>query len=278
MKPAQHLQRLSVAPSRYLCSRRRQLCVSEDPRRRRTFESAAEKERMEEAREAGSQRDQWKRFVSFAQMFEKVDLFVGTLHLLTVCWCLCVSRSGRGSLSALVRLLRQFVLRPSLLDAHLQAGVEGGAGVHTPPPEREPRPGAVPALPVCRRAELPDAAGARRRQALVAGIAVFLVVAPRGGGQVQVRAALSLVPPPVPSHVFSVLDLVLLLVAVAGGKDETSRVSQKLRRGRDGERTDVETGPEGARGRQKRKRVNNQKPFHTCGNSPVSKTVPLSQC
>lgn len=59
-----------------------------------------------------------------------------------------VFRSGRGPLSALLRLFGRSVLRPSFLDSYLQARVAGGAGLHSTPPEREPRLGTVPALPV----------------------------------------------------------------------------------------------------------------------------------
>lgn len=141
---------------------------------------------------------------------------------------LCL-RSGRRSLPSLLRLLRQFVLRPSLLDSHLQAGVAGGTGLHATPPEGEPRPGAVPALPLWRWTQLPDTARARRPSAAIGG-GVFVIIA-GGGGKVQVCGVLFLVPPLLPSHFTAVLvhEAIATVAVVCGGKDETSRVPEKLK-------------------------------------------------
>lgn len=49
-------------------------------------------------------------------------------------------------MSALVRLLRRLLLRPSLLDQDLQAGAEAGGGVHSAEEERLARPGNLPTL------------------------------------------------------------------------------------------------------------------------------------
>lgn len=138
---------------------------------------------------------------------------------------------------ALVRLLRRPLLRPTLLDSDLQAGAAGGAGLHAPPPQGQPRAGAVPALPVRRRTELPDAARPQRQALAAFLILIVFGVAPGGGGQVQVRVAavvffFHFVSPLVPSHVhavfFDVCKGVGAVVVVGGGENETPRVSEKL--------------------------------------------------
>lgn len=139
----------------------------------------------------------------------------------------CVSRSGRRSLSALLRLFGRFVLRPSLLDSHLQAGAAGGTGLHATPPEREPRPGAVPALPLRQRTQLPNAARARRADVI---LAVVFIITDGGSGQVQVRLVLFLVSPLLPPHFTAVIVFSKVDVVVSGGKDETSCLPEKLRR------------------------------------------------
>ncbi|TMS01825.1 Dickkopf-related protein 2 [Larimichthys crocea] len=128
-----------------------------------------------------------------------------------------VSSKGRGSLPALVRLFRRSVLRPALLDSHLQAGVAGGTGLHATPPEGEPRTGAVPALPLRGRTELPDAAGARPDAIIVFGVAAS------SSNNVQVRRVL--VSPLVPAH----LAAGVVLKVGGGGEDETPRVPEKLK-------------------------------------------------
>lgn len=137
--------------------------------------------------------------------------------------CFLCSRSGRGSLPALRRLFGRSVLRPSLLDSHLQAGAAGGTGLHAAPQEGKPRPGAVPALPLRRGTRLPHAAGPRR-PAFV--LIVAFVVAVGGGHEFQVCVVL--ISPGVSSRVHVVL--VFFFLVVVGGKDEATCVPEKMRR------------------------------------------------
>lgn len=92
--------------------------------------------------------------------------------------------------------------------------------MHAAPPEGEPRPGAVPALPLRRRTELPNAARARHSV-----FVVVIVIAAGGGGKVQVCGVL--VSPLLPPHFTAVF-----IISKAGdGKDETSCVPEKLKKG-----------------------------------------------
>lgn len=101
--------------------------------------------------------------------------------------------------------------------------------MHATPPEGEPRPGAVPALPLRRRTQLPDAARAQRPSASIDG-SIFVITA-GGGGKVQVCDVLFLVPSLLPSHFTAVLILeaVATVDVVCGGKDETTCVPEKLK-------------------------------------------------
>lgn len=98
--------------------------------------------------------------------------------------------------------------------------------MHSPAPKGEPRPGALPALLLRRRTELPDAA--RTRSPIF--IAVFVVVIfTSGGGKVKVPCILFVFSPLFPSH-FSAFH-VGVEVGVRCGEDETPRVSEKLKDG-----------------------------------------------
>lgn len=147
------------------------------------------------------------------------------------CVCLCVSRSSWGSLSALIRLFRQFMLRPSLLDSYLQAGVAGGTGLYTPPPQGEPWPGAVPALPMWGWTNLSNTARARCPAFITIIFVIVVIIAPGSGGKVQVcRLFIS---PLISSHVFVVFNLCIIskvVIFVSSGKNETSCVPEKLRK------------------------------------------------
>lgn len=79
------------------------------------------------------------------------------LHVSLRVFCVCF-RSGRESLLALIRLLGRSVLRPSLLDSHLQARATWRTGLHAKPTQGEPWSGAVPALSLWGRTHLPDTA------------------------------------------------------------------------------------------------------------------------
>lgn len=118
----------------------------------------------------------------------------------------CVWPGGRA-LPPLRPLLRRLVLRPPLLDPHLQARAAGGAGVHAPPPAGQP--GALPEVSLRRRPRLPDAARTW----------------PPPGGQIQGEGVA--VRPRLPAQ----------LTAVVGpqevsGKNTASRVPEKLEQGR----------------------------------------------
>lgn len=121
---------------------------------------------------------------------------------------------------ALLRLFRRFMLRPSLLDSHLQASVARGAGLHATTPQGEPRPGALPAVSMWRWAQLPNTARTKQ-QALIAILFIIIIFSAGGGSKIQVCGALFLVSPLIYTHLF-------IGVKAVSGKDETSRVPEGL--------------------------------------------------
>lgn len=111
-----------------------------------------------------------------------------------------------------LRLFGRFVLCASLLDSHLQTRVAGGAGVFAAALGGGQRSGAVPALRLRRRTQLPHATGGRQTQD---GVAAHR-------SKVSLCVAWT------------------LAAAAAAGVSQTARVPEELRTDR-GQRTDPPT-------------------------------------
>lgn len=127
--------------------------------------------------------------------------------------------------------------------------------MHATPPEREPRPGAVPALPMWGRTQLPNAERAKH-QALI--FIIFFIITDGSSGKIQICSIFFLF-------------IILKVIIISGGKDKTSHLPEEIKCGRmrrEKEREGDEKGrnwptPEGTRGRDTKKRQDREK----CGRS-----------